>query len=117
MEAFLKSTTDPYFDGTVEYGDRQPHCWCGGEGLSLPVSMLTINQRFAPEMAARMIKTAPRGALVTTWLYQTQPRARISSFCRRWCFRGGPPGYWGKSWPGKIRRFQRGVLLVISSPP
>ena len=69
MEAFLKSTKDPYYGGTVEYGDRQPHCWCGGAGLSLPVSMLTINQRFAPEMAARMIKTAPRGADVTSWLY------------------------------------------------
>ncbi len=69
MEAFLKSTTDPYYDGTVKYGDRQPHCWCGGAGLSLPVSMLTINQRFAPEMAARMVKTAPRGADVTSWLY------------------------------------------------
>ena len=69
MEAFLKSTKNPYFAGTVEYGDRQPHCWCGGDGLTLPVSMLTINQRFAPEMAARMIKTAPRGADVTGWLY------------------------------------------------
>ena len=36
MEAFLKNTKDPYYDGTVEYGDRQPHCWCGGKGLSLP---------------------------------------------------------------------------------
>lgn len=69
MESFLKGTKDPYYDGTVEYGDRQPHCWCGGPGLSLPESMLTINQRFAPEMAARMLKTAPRGADVTSWLY------------------------------------------------
>jgi hypothetical protein len=69
MEAFLKSTKDPYYDGTVEYGDRQPHCWCGGKGLSLPVSMLTINQRFAPEMAAHIVKTAPPGADVARWLY------------------------------------------------
>ena len=69
MEAFLKNTKDPYYDGTVEYGDRQPHCWCGGQGLSLPVSMLTINQRFAPEMAAHMLKTAPPDADVAGWLY------------------------------------------------
>jgi len=24
---FLESTTDPYYDGTVEYGDGEPHCW------------------------------------------------------------------------------------------
>ncbi len=69
MEAFLKSTKDPYYDGTVEYGNRQPHCWCGGAGLSLPVSMLTINQRFAPEMAAHMVRTAPPNADVASWLY------------------------------------------------
>jgi hypothetical protein len=69
MEAFLKSTKNPSYGGTVEYGDREPHCWCGGTGLTLPVSMLTINQRFAPEMAAWMIKTAPPGADVTGWLY------------------------------------------------
>jgi hypothetical protein len=69
MEAFLKSTKDPYYDGTVAYGDRQPHCWCGGAGLSLPVSMLTINQRFAPEMAAHIVKTAPPGADVVSWRY------------------------------------------------
>jgi hypothetical protein len=69
MEAFLKSTKNPYYDGTVEYGDRQPHCWCGGKELSLPVSMLTINQRFAPEMAVHIVKTAPPGADIASWLY------------------------------------------------
>jgi len=69
MEDFLKGTKDPYYDGTVDYGRRQPHCWCGGAGLSLPVSMLTINQRFAPEMAARIIRTAPPGADVKSWRY------------------------------------------------
>jgi hypothetical protein len=27
LEAFLENTTEPYYAGTVEYGDRQPHCW------------------------------------------------------------------------------------------
>jgi hypothetical protein len=69
MEAFLESTKDPYYEGTVEYGDRQPHCWCGGAGLSLSESMLTINQRFIPEMARHMIRTAPPGADTAGWLY------------------------------------------------
>lgn len=69
MEDFLKHTKNPPYEGSVEYGDRHPHCWCGGEGLSLPLSMLTINQRFAPVMAEHMIKTAPPGADVTSWRY------------------------------------------------
>jgi hypothetical protein len=69
MEDFLKSTKNPPYDGTVEYGDRQPHCWCGGPGLSLPISMLTINQRFAPIMAEHIIKTAPPGSDTISWRY------------------------------------------------
>ena len=69
MEAFLKNTKNPPYDGTVEYGDRQPHCWCGGPGLSLPLSMLTINQRFAPIMAEHIIKTAPPGSDTVSWRY------------------------------------------------
>jgi len=69
MEAFLKNTSDPYYEGSVEYGDRHPHCWCGGGDISLAVSMLTINQRFAPVMAEHMRKTAPPGADTGSWRY------------------------------------------------
>ncbi len=34
MEEFLESTTNPYYDGVIEYGDRQPHCW-GPRGAEL----------------------------------------------------------------------------------
>ena len=27
LEDFLEKTKDPYYDGVVEYGDGQPHCW------------------------------------------------------------------------------------------
>jgi hypothetical protein len=30
---------------------------------------MTINQRHMPEMAARILKTAPTGADVTSWRY------------------------------------------------
>jgi len=69
MEDFLKSTKDPYYDGSVEYGNRQPHCWCGGLGLPASLSMLTINQRFAPIMAEHITKTAPAGSDTTSWRY------------------------------------------------
>ena len=29
MEDFLESTTDPYYDGEVDYADRAEHCWSG----------------------------------------------------------------------------------------
>jgi len=67
MEEFLESTKDPYYEGVVEYGDRHPHCWCGDHSASMAVSMLTVNQRFAPVMAEHMRKTAPAGADVTSW--------------------------------------------------
>jgi hypothetical protein len=27
LEDFLEKTNDPYYDGIVEYGDGEPHCW------------------------------------------------------------------------------------------
>ncbi len=34
LEEFLESTTDPYYDGIVDYGNGQPHCW-GPRGADL----------------------------------------------------------------------------------
>ncbi len=34
MEEFLEKTENPYYDGVVEYGDGQPHCW-GPRGVDL----------------------------------------------------------------------------------
>ncbi|MFC2170332.1 alpha/beta hydrolase-fold protein [Acidobacteriota bacterium] len=34
IEEFLEKTTEPYYDGVVVYGDRQPHCW-GPRGAEL----------------------------------------------------------------------------------
>lgn len=69
MEEFLESTKDPYYDGTVEYGDRHPHCWCGDYEKPLSISMLTVNQRFAPIMVKHILDTAPFGADTTSWRY------------------------------------------------
>ena len=33
-EEFLESTTDPYYDGFVDYGDRAEHCWNGDHDVS-----------------------------------------------------------------------------------
>lgn len=68
--AFLESTKDPYYGGTVEYGTRQIHCYSGGDP-TLPGSTLSAQrfQRQMPLMLQRMLKTAPPGADTRSWQY------------------------------------------------
>jgi hypothetical protein len=56
LRDFLESTTQPYYSGKVVIGDRFPHCWSGDEKNPVPISRLTNNQRYAPEMAEHMVR-------------------------------------------------------------
>jgi hypothetical protein len=58
MQDFLDQATDPPADATVEYGDRQPHCWSGHD-----------TAYWFTELAARIDKTAPKGADLRSWRY------------------------------------------------
>jgi hypothetical protein len=69
VATFLESTKDPAYGGSVEYGDRFIHCYQGDPDSPLAVSSRTVFQRRMPVMAERMLKTAPRGADVTSWRY------------------------------------------------
>jgi hypothetical protein len=69
MEEFLESTTDPHYNGVVDYGDRFEHCWSGDHNNPNSISRLTYNQRFAPIMKAHILETAPEGADITSWQY------------------------------------------------
>jgi putative esterase len=69
VDAFLKTTTNPAYGGTVEYGDRFIHCYQGDPSVPLSVSGRTAFSRRMPEMAAWMLKTAPQGADVKSWRY------------------------------------------------
>jgi hypothetical protein len=69
VEEFLESTTNPYYNGEVDYGDRREHCWSGDHSTPNSVGRLTINQRYAPVMMRRMLESAPAGADVTSWRY------------------------------------------------
>lgn len=69
LEDFLESTRDPYYGGHVEYGDRYEHCWTGVHGEPLEIQRLTVMQRFLPQMAERILRTAPPGADVLSWRY------------------------------------------------
>jgi hypothetical protein len=69
MQDFLDSTKDPYYAGSIEYGDRYEHCWTGDSQHSLRVGSMTVDQRFIPVMAQHIIKTAPAGADTVSWRY------------------------------------------------
>jgi hypothetical protein len=69
MEAFLEGTTDPHYEGEVDYGDRAEHCWNGDHSRPNHLSRLRYHQMFIPRAAERLLKTAPAGADVTSWRY------------------------------------------------
>jgi hypothetical protein len=63
LESFLRATKDPYFDGSVEYGKRAPHCWSGVPPGANPYIY------YIPAMADHITRTAPAGADVKSWRY------------------------------------------------
>jgi hypothetical protein len=48
LEEFLEGTSDPYYAGVVEYGDRKPHCW-GPRGEDLIKLFEEHITKYAPE--------------------------------------------------------------------
>jgi hypothetical protein len=65
LEQFLEGTTDPYYAGSFDWGERQPHCYSGTP--EFPGQ--TAYQRVLPLMLDRILATAPRGADVRSWRY------------------------------------------------
>lgn len=70
MEAFLESTTSPYYDGEVDYGDRAEHCWNGDQENPNHISRLRYNSMYVPKIMKRIAASAPKGADLTSWRYK-----------------------------------------------
>jgi hypothetical protein len=68
-EAFLESTTNPYYGGVVAYGDRAEHCWNGDHYNGNHISRLRYNTMYLPRILERIRTTAPAGADLTSWRY------------------------------------------------
>jgi len=66
-EAFLESTSDPYYDGIVEYGDRQEHCWNGDHENPNYLSRLRYNTMYLPLIKKRLQATAPENHGLVNW--------------------------------------------------
>jgi|HubBroStandDraft_2_1064218.scaffolds.fasta_scaffold19470_2 hypothetical protein len=69
VEDFLKTTTNPPYDGEVKYGDRAEHCWNGDPALPNYLSRLHYNTQYLPKILDRIEKTAPAGADLKSWRY------------------------------------------------
>ncbi len=69
IEDFLESTTNPYFNGEVDYGDRAEHCWNGDHENPNYISRLRYNTMYVPKIIERIENSAPKGADLTSWRY------------------------------------------------
>lgn len=69
LEDFLESTTNPYYNGFIDYGDRQEHCWNGDQENPNYLSRLRYNSMYVPRILERLLTTAPEGADLTSWRY------------------------------------------------
>lgn len=69
MEAFLESTTDPYYGGEVDYGDRAEHCWNGDHENGNHISRLRYNTMYVDKIMALIEANAPEGADLESWRY------------------------------------------------
>ncbi|UJP65055.1 alpha/beta hydrolase-fold protein [Mongoliitalea daihaiensis] len=69
VEEFLESTTNPYYAGEVDYGDRAEHCWNGDHEHPLYISRLRYNTFYLPKILDIMKRDAPRGADLSSWMY------------------------------------------------
>ncbi len=67
MEDFLENTTDPYYGGKVDYGDRAEHCWNGDHENPNYISRLRYNTMYLPEIKNRLRKTKPVGYRLINW--------------------------------------------------
>ncbi|MGI9205287.1 MAG: hypothetical protein ACR2Q3_14825 [Woeseiaceae bacterium] len=68
-EEFLEQTTNPYYGGEVDYGDRAEHCWNGDHENGNHISRLRYNTMYVPKILKRIEVSAPEGADLTSWRY------------------------------------------------
>jgi hypothetical protein len=69
LQAVLEGTTDPYYAGEVDYGDRAEHCWNGDHDHPIHISRLRYNLFYVDRILARIEATAPADADLTSWRY------------------------------------------------
>ncbi|MEM9315278.1 MAG: alpha/beta hydrolase-fold protein, partial [Pseudomonadota bacterium] len=69
MEEFLEGTSDPYYDGLVDYEPRAGHCWNGDHERPNALSRLRYHQMYVPLILKRIENSAPEDADLESWRY------------------------------------------------
>ena len=69
-EDFLEKTTNPSYNGVVDYGDRAEHCWNGDHENGNGISRLRYNSMYVSKIMKRISESAPKGADLTSWIYE-----------------------------------------------
>ncbi len=68
-EEILENTSDPYYDGEIDYGDRAEHCWNGDHSQPNHISRLRYHRMFIRKWAEEVQERAPEGADLKSWRY------------------------------------------------
>ena len=66
-EEFLESTTDPYYNGEVDYGNMAEHCWNGDQENPNHISRLRYNTMYLEKIQKRLKSAAPRNHRLKNW--------------------------------------------------
>jgi hypothetical protein len=69
MAEFLENTTEPYYNGVVDYGNYAEHCWNGDHEQPNAISRLRYNTMYLNRILDRIEEAAPPGADLTSWRY------------------------------------------------
>ena len=59
MEAWMKTTQNPHYEGFFMWGDGKPHCWSGPGGASARLT----------DMASHALRRKPEGTTTPWWKY------------------------------------------------
>lgn len=70
LDKQLQASTNPHSDAQFQYGAGMPHCYTGGPSeYTMQQNNANWAQRVIPLMTDHMVKTAPAGADVKSWMY------------------------------------------------
>jgi enterochelin esterase-like enzyme len=70
LDKQLQASVNPHSDAQFQYGPGMPHCYTGGPSeYTMQQNNANWAQRVIPQMTEHMVKTAPAGADVKSWMY------------------------------------------------
>jgi len=68
-EDVLKKLSNPSCNCTVDYGDREEHCWNGDHKNPNYISRLRYHRMFIPKWTEEVQSRSPKGADLSSWRY------------------------------------------------